>query len=357
MSTASPLLPRLMTSNYLIQRYLLDLDQFDPNMQLTGVPTGQNGQAFPEVMYTQQVKTSFARAEKEFDLVLRELRTVPDERHSDIDFGSAQFVSFTMDRRPVRELLSVEMRIGNFAPSTLPLSWFEIVNGDLGQVRLMPSQAAWSVGITGPWNLPWLFQLRYNPGIFVFTYRAGFDGIADLPATYALGTFTRPALVGSIAVQPSTSPAAAQSFTATFTGTNSTGTTISETLTWTAGESDEQVTDLVFYTVTSAVFAATAGTPSFTVTSQPVYPLDEDIQDVIGNWATFGISDIAGDLLGGSGIASYSRGQDGLSTNVNTTSSPENHGFSAKQKQQRLRIKELTEAIKRRYSMAGVASL
>lgn len=346
-----------MTSSFLIPRYLLDLDQYNSNEELTGVPTGQNGQPYPEIMYQQQVRTSIARVEKEFDLVVNDLILVSGERHSDIDYQTANFVPFTMDKRPVREIVRVEVQVGNFPPTVVPLSWWEIVNHDLGQVRLMPSQQSWSVTAQGS-VVMLMTQLRYQPGIWRFTYKAGWDGIANVSSTYALGSYAKPAaLVGQIQVTPSAAPASGKQFDATFTGVDGAGLPITETLTWLAGDASEQQTSKTFAAITLATFTATGGTPTFTVTPVPVYPLDEDIVDIVGNWATFGISDISGDLLGGSGIASFSRSQDGLSTNVNTTSSPENHGFSAKQKQQRLRIKELAEGLRRRFSMPGIASL
>ena len=265
------------------------------------------------------------------------------------------FVSFTLDKRPVRRLTRVQVQVGNFPPTDVPLDWWEIVDGDLGQVRLMPGVQSWAVSASG--NIVMLMlQRQYQPGIWRFDYTAGFDGIEGMSTTYALGTYTKPALVGFLQATPSTAPASSQSFTATFVGADKLGKPATDVLTWAAGDADPKTGTVDFWTVSSATFAATAGTPMFTVESMPTYPLDASILDLVGNWATFGISDIAGDLLGGSGIASWSRSQDGASTNVNTTSSPENHGFSAKQKQQRLRIKELDEAIKRRYSMPGIGA-
>lgn len=58
-----------------------------------------------------------------------------------------------------------------------------------------------------------------------------------------------------------------------------------------------------------------------------------DILDVIGMQASLGILDIAGDLLGGAGIASKSLSLDGLSESISTTSSPENSGYGARVRQ------------------------
>ena len=55
-----------------------------------------------------------------------------------------------------------------------------------------------------------------------------------------------------------------------------------------------------------------------------------DILEVIGMKAATGPLDIAGDLLGGAGIASKSISLDGLSESISTTSSPENSGYGGR---------------------------
>lgn len=55
-----------------------------------------------------------------------------------------------------------------------------------------------------------------------------------------------------------------------------------------------------------------------------------DVLGVIGKMACFYPLNIAGDLVGGIAIASKSIGIDGLSQSINTTSSPENAGYSAR---------------------------
>jgi len=61
--------------------------------------------------------------------------------------------------------------------------------------------------------------------------------------------------------------------------------------------------------------------------------IPKDINAAIGLMAAIFALNIAGDLIVGAGIASESLSLDGLSQNVNTTSSAENHGYSAKVKE------------------------
>jgi hypothetical protein len=55
-----------------------------------------------------------------------------------------------------------------------------------------------------------------------------------------------------------------------------------------------------------------------------------EIVDLVGMQASLPVLDLAGDLLGGSGVASSSISIDGLSQSVNTTSSPQNSGYGAR---------------------------
>jgi hypothetical protein len=65
----------------------------------------------------------------------------------------------------------------------------------------------------------------------------------------------------------------------------------------------------------------------------------EDIIGVIGKMACFYPLNIAGDLVGGIAIASKSIGIDGLSQSINTTSSAENAGYSARLRQYERELK------------------
>ena len=65
-----------------------------------------------------------------------------------------------------------------------------------------------------------------------------------------------------------------------------------------------------------------------------------DLKELVGKIASFGPLNIAGDLLGGAGIASQSISIDGLSQNFNTTSSATNAGYGARLIQYRQEIKD-----------------
>jgi len=83
----------------------------------------------------------------------------------------------------------------------------------------------------------------------------------------------------------------------------------------------------------------------------------ENIKDMIAKKASFGPLNIAGDLLGGAGIASQNISIDGLSTGFNTTSSATNAGYGARLLQYSKEIKEDLPTLQRywkgiRYAVA-----
>lgn len=73
------------------------------------------------------------------------------------------------------------------------------------------------------------------------------------------------------------------------------------------------------------------------------------IRHLAGMLASFGPLDIAGDLLGGAGVASYSIALDGLSQSVNTTSSPQYSGYGARLRLYELELKKSIQVVKGYY--------
>jgi len=73
------------------------------------------------------------------------------------------------------------------------------------------------------------------------------------------------------------------------------------------------------------------------------------IAELVGKIASFGPLNIAGDLLGGAGIASQSISLDGLSQSFNTTSSATNAGYGARLIQYQKEIKEKLPVLQAQY--------
>ena len=81
------------------------------------------------------------------------------------------------------------------------------------------------------------------------------------------------------------------------------------------------------------------------------------IGELVGKIAAFGPLNIAGDLLGGAGIASQSISLDGLSQNFNTTSSSTSAGYGARLIQYRQEIKDQVPTLRRFYKGISVMAV
>jgi hypothetical protein len=93
--------------------------------------------------------------------------------------------------------------------------------------------------------------------------------------------------------------------------------------------------------------------------STAVSPADPDLDtipdilvELVGKIASFGPLNIAGDLLGGAGIASQSVGLDGLNTSFATTSSATNAGYGARILAYQREIKDQVPTLMRYYKGA-----
>lgn len=80
-----------------------------------------------------------------------------------------------------------------------------------------------------------------------------------------------------------------------------------------------------------------------------------DIQDAVGLNAAIQIFNIAGDLIAGAGIASYSVGLGGLSQSISTTSSATNAGYGARIIQYEKKLKALLATLRKKYHGYGLA--
>lgn len=75
--------------------------------------------------------------------------------------------------------------------------------------------------------------------------------------------------------------------------------------------------------------------------------IPDDIKDMVGMKAALGPLNIAGDLIAGAGVASWSASMDGLSQSVSTTSSATNAGYGARIIQYQKQIDAMMKALKR----------
>ena len=96
-------------------------------------------------------------------------------------------------------------------------------------------------------------------------------------------------------------------------------------------------------------FAPGSNPPSVSHPDPQLDKFPDILIELVGKVASFGPLNIAGDLLGGAGIASQSIGIDGLSQSFNTTSSSTSAGFGARLIQYRQEIKDQIPTLYRFY--------
>lgn len=92
---------------------------------------------------------------------------------------------------------------------------------------------------------------------------------------------------------------------------------------------------------------------SVSYTAGFVNGVPEEIVEVVAKIASYGPLNIAGDLLGGAGIASQSIGIDGLSQSINTTSSPMFSGYGARLNIYAKEVAEQIPTLRRYYKGIG----
>ena len=85
--------------------------------------------------------------------------------------------------------------------------------------------------------------------------------------------------------------------------------------------------------------------------------IPHDIMNLVGKLASIGLFNIAGDLILGAGIASFSLSLDGLSQSISSTSSATNSGYGARIIQYQKEIKDTLSRIKLRYRGFNLVSM
>jgi hypothetical protein len=306
-----------LTPEWLKSSFLLGIDL-----------TLDDGSDYPDLIYEQSIESALSYVEHELGIVIDPVE-VRAERHDALDINRSAWWPLRLDRRPVLEIDSFEIKFGNYAPVTVPISWCQIMSYEHGQVHLIPSEESlgsylFRAGVPlmmGDTMTPY----AYIPGYFVVGYTAGFsmregtDSIADgetdvavvfdtpmASSTYFKDFFTAAAALGKIQIRDLTT----------------TGCTLRS----------------------STPAAGGNGSVLWGVTTVP-----SDIKHVIGLKAALLPIDVAGDLIAGAGVATYSIGADGIHQSLGTTSSATNSGYGARRLAFERELKALLPALRAKY--------
>jgi hypothetical protein len=220
----------------------------------------------------------------------------------------------------------MRIKFGSYDGVDIPTSWARFTSNTHGQFNLIPSQESlgsyfFTAGVPLMGGYGIYEDREYIPSYFEIDYTAGFEtreGTAVLPA-------------GERSVRIDLDPRILLKYNVT--------------------------TNLASARVTSK------GQEGFTLTVPTAFPSDTevtwtadtlpaDLKHAIGiKGATLLLLHVAGDLILGAGIASQSLSVDGLSQNIDTTSSAMYNGYSARAHDLGKEYEKVIKALKSQYTM------
>ena len=315
-----------MTAEWLKATYLAGIDL-----------TLDDGTPFDERIYTDSLKGAFNFVRNELSVQLEAIR-IHNERHDASGKQRDTWWFTSLDHRPVQKVTGVRMQYGQTPAADLPVDWINVMSQTHGQIQIVPTTTA--VGsfefIGGVPNGLSNMVGGYLPGYLVFDYIAGFE--------FRKGTVVIPKGDTSAVVTFGGEPFNVANYALEFALVNPA-----------VGDTGIQVStdyrDAADFGIDLS--AAVAGNDGLTV-AWTLSTLPADLRQIVGMVAATLAQLVAGDLIGGAGIASSSLSMDGLSQSINTTSSPENTGYSARVKDLERQIKVLLPALRGKYRMPNL---
>ena len=312
--------------------------QFIKDTYALGVDlTLDDGSPYPDILYSQAIDSSIATLELELGIQFNPFE-VKGERHDARVDNKTAFYPFALDYRPFRKVDKFSIALGNYPLIDLPKSWVTVASAQHGQIHLIPTgETIGSFLFRG--GIPLLFgdvfsPYRYVPAYFSIDYSCGF--------VYEEGTAT--ISQGGTEVEI----------------------LLSEPLLDTRPTINFSVSDLqggllprVKGVSSQGVKLITSSAPSNgdMIISYKIHNYDPALIKAVGLLTAITPLDIAGDLIAGAGIASFSVGVDGLSQSIGTTSSATNAGYGARIISYQKQLKELMHILKAKYKSINIFSV
>jgi len=298
--------------------------------------TLDDGTPYPDEHFEQAIRAAVETMERTLGIVIDPFQVTGENHDADTE-NRSQWWRFDLDHRPIVGVTGFRLKYGNFDENDVPISWTREIDRLNGQINIMPSDESITSrflysGVAFP-LIGVLGESGYVPGYFLFDYDAGFlllkgqveipEGetsvIVDLPEHQA-----SPYDLRAVMNTPNGALGLRQ------TGRSSTSFTLSVSTAPVGGPAIVDVT-------VNALGAALTQAVLLTAAMMPL--------------------DVAGDLIVGAGIASYSVSMDGISENVNTTSSATNSGYGARVIQFQKELKSLIPALRAKYSRIKMFSI
>lgn len=157
-----------LTPQWLKDRYLYGIDLTD-----------DTGTDYPDALFEHSIASAIGVVEAELDLVLTDLKTYT-ERRDVVDSDGMSFFLQSVDHRPLREVVSLKVRLGTFDAMEIPSSWAHVSSQVGGQMQIIPGpadfQGTWASGVPFV-GTSGIVGRTYTPLWFEITYKAGYDGV------------------------------------------------------------------------------------------------------------------------------------------------------------------------------------
>lgn len=310
-----------LTRDWLTSTFLLGVDL-----------TLDDGTPFPDVVFEQAIRGAVSHLEHEIGITI-DPYSITNETHDAELKNQNSYWPFRLDLRPVLSFQAARIRLGSFAPVTMPVSWLRSVSSKHGQIHIIPSQESLSsyffttgVPLLGGYGL---FTTRdFIPGYFEFDYTAGFETRE--------GTIVLPN--GENEVTVDLSPKVLAKYDVTLTTADAHGASTARVV---------SLTDSSF-----KIQVATAPSTGDVTYTWSLDTLPKDLRHAIGiKAATNMLLSIAGDLILGAGIASQTLQIDGLQQTIGSTASAMYGGYSARLESFEKQYKMLLHALKAEYKV------
>lgn len=296
-----------------------------------------DGSPFPDELFEQAIDSAVSTLENELSIRIDPF-LVRGERHDAIVEHKAAFYPFYLDHRPAREVRALSITFGDYPAVTLPTEWALINSAQAGQTSLIPTASTMGSFFFRS-GVPILFgdvfsPYRFVPSYFTVDYLAGFyfeSGAAELA-------------IGETEIEINLSK-------------NSNGDKLYHKLTVLedGGASAPRVTRSGTDSFVVSVRTAPSTAPlSF---EWDAHTVDPALLKAIGLLAALAPLDIAGDLIAGAGIGSFSVGVDGLSQSIATTASATSAGYGARIISYQTQLKALLPVLRAKYRMMNTFSI
>lgn len=300
--------------------------------------TDDNGDPYPDELFDSAIRQSISVLESELQIVINKFRT-RGERHDAIAQNRRSWWSMAMDRRPLKKVDKLSISYGNYPETEVPIEWVNITSEVGGSVSLIPTAAvigAFNFNNSIPLLVDPISNFSYHdrvPAYFKFDYESGFNFIE--------GEITIPA-----------------------------GTT--ELLNIAIGEQLVDKPNFIFEVIddgngnvvgavpptvqafdigddTFSVEIGTAGANDVII-KYKLHTVPDALIKAILYMAAMLPLDTAGDLIVGAGIAAFRLGVDGLTQEINTTSSATNSGYGARMLSYRNQLKMAVATLRSKFT-------